>query len=347
MTISTIMAAGLDVGYGGLKAVSSTAGGGAVHEVVLPSGAAPQSAMPVHLDNSVDLKGGEPVLVDGKPWVAGVEQPHIQNRTRMTHDDFPRTPEYTALYLAGLARLSVNRVEALVTGLPVGQFYSPGGAALAAFLRMKLSGLLRLSAEAVVNVAQVMVVPQPLGTFFGLASEPDYAALATETHLRSLVVDPGFFSVDWVVMSGQSVMRQHSGMSKQATSVILERAAAEISEAHGREISRDQLDCALRTGQDRVAAGFRQSVELAPFLKRAADAVADVMVGEMKTALRSAGPIDLVILTGGGSPLYADTIRQAYANITVVQPSDVVLGNARGYCAIARMKAAQRTSAAA
>lgn len=339
MGISSSHIAGVDIGYGGLKIVAGPASGQTVDEFLLPAGAAPLTSMPRRSDASADLKGGESVLLDGVEWAGGVDQVHIQNRSRMTHDDYPRTPEYRALYLTSLARIRERKVDALVTGLPVSQFYASTGKELALHVRQLMTGKHTVNADVQVDVGYVMVVPQPLGTYFGLASEKQYEELATEDQLRTLVIDPGFFSVDWVVMTGKSVQHQYSGTSKNATSMILEAAAKNLTEKHQREISRDQLDASLRRNKLTISAGFGNSIDITTALTEASKQVVDVMVGELKTSLRTAGPIDLVILTGGGSKLYDEGIRQAYGNTTILSPSDVVLGNARGYHAIAKLKA--------
>lgn len=336
MGISTNVAGAVDIGYGNLKAVGGSAGSGDTREVVLPAGAAPLASMPRRSDNTADLKGGEQVLVNGKPWAAGVEQLHIQNRARMTHDDYPRTAEYEALFMAGLVRLGYRRIDVLVTGLPVSQFYGPSSEALISHMKGMMQGRKLINADTIVDVGSVVVVPQPLGTFFGLATEPKYASLVKEDHLRTLVVDPGFFSVDWVLMGGTSVLDQSSGTSKLATSVILERAAARLTAAFGREISRDQLDAAQRRGATTLSVGFDNSQDYREAVVEAATEVAEAVVGELKTSLRNAGPIDLVILTGGGAGLYEPAIRAAYPGATVATPEDLVLGNARGYRAIAQ-----------
>ena len=65
MGISTIgFVAGLDIGYGNVKGVGGSLNGSDVCEFILPSGAAPISAMPKR-GLSPDLKGGEVVNIDG------------------------------------------------------------------------------------------------------------------------------------------------------------------------------------------------------------------------------------------------------------------------------------------
>lgn len=340
MSFSTTVA-GIDIGYGGLKIVGGSSSGDAnrMTEVVLPAGAAPTECLPRRSDNRPDLKGGELVLIGGKEWSGGVDQLHIQNRARMTHDDYPRTQEYEALYLTALARLGMRKVEMLVTGLPVSQYYGPNGQALAQHMREKMLGRKLINADVIVEVNKMMIVPQPLGTFFGLACEPKYASLATNNDVKTVVVDPGFFSVDWVLMSGKSVMHSYSGTSKMATSMVLEQTAAALSRELGREVSRDQLDACLRRGHYELSVGFERSMNFRETLYKVAKVVVGGMIGDLQTSLRAAGSVDLLILTGGGSDLYADAVKDAMPGVSVVVPEDVVLANARGYAAIARMRA--------
>lgn len=330
---------GLDVGYGNLKIVGGLTGSQDVREFVLPAGAAPISSMPRRSDNTCDLKGGEQVLIDGCSWAAGVEQVHIQNRARMTHDEYPRTPEYKALFLAALARMGYRRIDFLVTGLPVSQIYGPGGQELIADMQAMMRGQHLINADMTVDVGAVQVIPQPLGTFFGLAAEKEYASLATSENLQTLIFDPGYFSVDFVVMSGRAVMNQFSGTSLQATSMILERAAHALSTKHGRAFSSDQLDAAQRSGAPTITAGFGREIEYLPALVDAAKELTPSVIGDLKRTIRTARPLDLVIMTGGGAWLYEDAIRAAYPGVEIASVPDKVLGNARGYRVIAEMQA--------
>jgi len=337
MAISTNggVTCGVDVGYGNTKIVVRS--GDDLKKAVMPSGAAPLDSMPRRSDSSADLKGGEAVTVGGNWWAAGVEQIHIQNRARMTHDDYPLTDEYFALFLGGLSRIGSRHISLLVTGLPVSQFYSPKGEELKGAIMKRMTGKHFVSDCLTTEVERVMVVPQPMGTFFGIASEPQNASLVTEDSLRTLVVDPGFFSVDWVMMSGRSVLHASSGSSKLATSIILERAASSMSQQYDMEVSRDQLDTALRRGQTSLAVGMSQRVEFMDALEMAARETAPAVLGELRTALRNAGPINLVILTGGGAFLYQKAVQDAFPKVQVVVPDDQVLGNALGYEMIGRL----------
>lgn len=337
---------GIDIGYGNLKAVC-TSPGGENTEIVMPAGAAPLSAMPRRSDSTADLKGGQRVTVKGEWWASGVEQIHIQNRARMTHEDYPLTDEYHALFLGGLAGAGARHIDLLVTGLPVSQFYSPKGAALKQAIVQRMTGKHFVNDDLQTLVDRVMVVPQPMGTFFGIASEKGNEQLVTDDGLRTLVIDPGFFSVDWVMMSGRSVLDQSSSTSTLATSVILERAAALVSNTLGVEVSRDQLDKALRNQRRSIPIGLGESADFGEALGLAIGQTVPAVIGEIRTSLRNAGPINLIILTGGGADLYESAVRAAFPKVKVVTPVDNVLGNARGYSSIAKVSLARTDRATA
>jgi len=337
MKISTIVA-GVDLGYGNAKAAVHDLGSGRSREIVLPAGAAVASAMPKLDASRWDLKGGEEVLVNGQPWVAGVEQHHIQRRGRQTHDRYVTTDEYYALYLACLARLGCTRIDVLVTGLPVSQHFGPEGPALRDVLQSKLAGRKHVNDQTMVEVERVVCIAQPLGTFMGMASQPAYAALATDDHLNVLCVDVGFGTVDWVLMSGKSCLDQSSGSSPLATSVVLQNTAKRLTAELGRPVTIDQLDSALRRGASEITLGLSGRHDFSRALQIEAVDVASAVMAEILSSLRSAGPVGQVILTGGGSGLYADALRKAFPGEgRVISADDAVLANALGYREVARM----------
>lgn len=347
MGISTVVA-GIDLGYGNAKAAVHDLGNGKTREIVLPSGAAVATALPKIDASRWDLKGGEEVLINGVPWVAGVEQQHIQRRARQTHDRYVTTDEYYALYLACLARLGCSRIDLLVTGLPVSQQFGHEGAELRDVLQTKLSGRKHVNSQTMVEVGRVVCIAQPVGTFMGMAAQPQYANLATQDHLNVLCVDVGYGTVDWVLMSGKSVKDQSSSSSKNATSVILQNTAKRLTGELGRQVTADQLDSALRRGVRVLPIGITETHDFSAALEAEAADVASTVMAEILSSLRSEGPVDNVIMTGGGSSLYEAALRQAFpGEKRVVSAGDVVLANALGYREVARLLISKLSKAAA
>lgn len=332
------MVAAVDVGYGSVKAECGPMKG-ETKSIVMPSGAGRADDMPRKLNGGPDLKGGELVLLseDGGPaveWVAGVHQTHIQQVARVTHENYPSTPEYRALYLAALARFGVPKINLLVTGLPVNQCFGPDGERRKKALAQAMKGRKNINSMTTVEVERVIVIPQPIGTFMGVVADPKYASLAQSDHLQTLVIDAGFYSVDYVVVSGRSIKDKSSGSSQLATSIILERTAAAVSRRVGRPISRDQLDMAMKTGRRSIPEGLSGEIDFEAELTQVAESVATQVIGEILTAMRTIGQVDLIIVTGGGGGLYLNAVRAAFPGMkaeNIILPEDPVMANARGY----------------
>lgn len=327
--------AGVDVGYGNVKCVVGC-GDGAQRDVVLPAGAAPAEQMPKLINRQPDLKGGELVLIpveDGVvPWVGGVEQVVLQHSVRQTHAQYTSTKAYHALYLAALAKMRAERIDLLVTGLPVSQYYDPRvGEPLRQGLQKLMTGRHHINDQVTVQVDRTLVIPQPTGTFMGVAAEPQHSYLVTDNSLTTLVVDAGFFSLDYVSLSGRSVRDQSSGSSQLATSHILEKAAERLSVSMDRFVDPDRLDAAFRGGAPMLRLGGEE-VDYLTVLRAAAAEVASEVVGEIQRKMRGdKSSADVLILAGGGAELYAPALAKVFPKAKLIRPADPVLSNARGY----------------
>lgn len=316
------MIMGLDIGYSNLK-VALGQGDGQPRQVLHPAGAAPADRMPERIGGDDDAIR---VLVDDAPYAACVSPDRLENWNRVLHEDYPNTPSYRALYHAALLLCGQEAVQRVVTGLPVSQYQDrERRAALAAALR----GEHRITPKRTVAVEEVQVVPQPVGGYLDLVWRADDPGLLDEA--RVLVLDPGFFSVDWVLVAGGEVRHASSGTSHQAASVILERANRLLAEDHGGRVGRERLEQALRRGHDRVLL-FGRPVEIAPYLRQAARQVVPVAVEALREALRNEmDGIDVVVIGGGGAGFYEEAIRELFPRSRVVVPPEPVFANARGF----------------
>jgi plasmid segregation protein ParM len=217
---------GIDIGYSNLKLACGDPGG-EPRVLLRPAGAAPAD----RLGERIASNGEEDflrVLVNGEPFVAGLSPDRAELWSRELHEDYPSTTSYRALFHAGLLLAELDQIDRVVTGLPVNQYLNPE-------LRERLAGQMRgehqITPRRKITVGEVKVVPQPVGGFvdyvWGL---PD----ATEIEdSRVLVVDPGFFSVDWVLISNGELRRQSCGTSLEASSVILDEAVRLIAQDFG------------------------------------------------------------------------------------------------------------------
>jgi plasmid segregation protein ParM len=329
----------VDVGYSSLKILAGVAGT-APAVTILPAGAGPLAAMPDRLGRGRDDRHLV-VNVDGAAWAAGVEPGRLQNWERELHPDYPATAAYRALFHAALLVSDQERVDRLVTGLPVVQHQDT---ARRERLHAALIGVHQVTPERQVTVAQVDILPQPVGAYLDAIGSA--AAAAVFDTARTLVIDAGFFSVDWVLIEGGELRSANSGSSTSAMSLLMEAADDLIQQDHGDRLGLDQIEKALRAGSSTVPL-FSSPVELAPYVAAAAKRTASAAITAVRQSMRSERrAVDVVLLAGGGAAIYADAAREAYPRSQVVVPADPVLANVRGFWDYAQDGPAERDAAA-
>lgn len=315
---------GIDIGYSNLKLAYGQQG--SEPKVLLrPAGAAPADRMGEKIggDGEEDFLR---VLVNGVPFVAGISPDRAELWSRELHENYPSTDSYCALFHAGLLLSEFDQIDLVVTGLPVNQYLNPE---LRERLSKQMQGEHQITPRRKITVNKVKVVPQPVGGFVDYVwSLPDAAEIEDS---RVLVVDPGFFSVDWVLIGNGELRRQSCGTSLEASSVILDEAARLIAEDFGGNVGRERLEHALRNGLAHVRL-FGERVEVAPFLKKAADKVGPIVTARLRESLRKENAsADMALLVGGGAGFFANAVKEAFPQLKVSSPDSPVYANARGF----------------
>ncbi len=336
------VAAGLDVGYGNLKIVWGHSAQQFTTSV-MPVGAAPLDRLAKDMNGAANLGSGYEVQVNNVPWVAGVAPTLLQGATRVLHADYSKSPEYQALYYAALLRTGAERIGLLVTGLPVSQHI--GEQTIRTELRDRLRGRHFINATRTVVVDEVEVLPQPIGAYFDACYS--HGQRLTETgDSYTLVFDPGFFSVDWVVIYRNRLRDSSSDSSKIATSQILASAAREIGRENGSsEFNVAKLEEAMRAGRDTISM-YGQQVPIMPAVERAAREASGRVVNDLLNKMRTAGhDIDRIVLAGGGASLYEGALREAFPKAEMIKPAEPVLANARGFFLAGRREMQRKRAA--
>lgn len=314
---------GIDIGYSNLKLAW---GHPACEPTMLlrPAGAAPAD----RLGEKIGGNGEEDflrVLVNGQPFVSGLSPDRAELWSRELHEDYPATDSYRALFHAGLLLAELDAIDLVVTGLPVTQYLNPE---LRERLARQMQGEHLITPRRKIVVKQVKVVPQPVGGFFDYAWRlPD--AMDIEDS-RVLVVDPGLFSVDWVLISHGELRRQSCGTSLEASSVILDEAVRLIAQDFGGHVGRERLEHTLRQGQAHVRL-FGERVEVASYLAKAADKVGPIVTTRLRESLRKENAsADVVLLVGGGAGFFERSLQEAFPQIKVSAVESPVFANVRG-----------------
>lgn len=322
-----MLVVGLDIGYSNLKLVTGSSERDA-RVLLQPAGAAPVShlAEPVRAPEEA---AGLRVQVDGRPWAAGLSPDRFEGWARPLHADYPTTATYRALFHAALLLSGADRVDRLVTGLPVSQAHD---SARRRALQHALLGRQPVAPGHLVEVREVVVLPQPVGAYVDLIWSSATPELLDRVERGSvLVLDAGFFSLDWTLIVRGELRRRASGTTLEAMSVVLETAARLLAEDRGGQPCPGALEEALHAGHpDLLVLG--QKVTLAPYLARAAEAVAPVALESLRQALRrESANLDVLLLVGGGASAYAAPIRALFPETPTVTPRDTVTANARGF----------------
>lgn len=347
-SIGSFCTLGLDVGFGNLK-LSALNGNslGQPRECVLPAGAQRMTEWDA---GSSSLDGGEAVYIpvngEAEEWIAGIEPRKLNSTKRVMDDTYPTSAQYAALFAAGLIRSGLSKIDLLVTGLPVKQFYGMGGIDLRAQLKKMMTGRHHVARHCSIEVCEVKVVPQPMGTFSAVLAEPESAKLRPRIKvLSTLSLDIGFGTIDWVLMTGNEVQAVSSHSSPRATGYLLEEASRRVSQELGRIKSRDVLDEALRQGRSVLEVGITRDIDYRKHIAEAAEEVAETVIAEIRSSLRLNDDLDLIMLSGGGATFYEAAVRAAFRGVDVVRAENPVLANARGFRLLAEAELRNRNRA--
>lgn len=241
--------------------------------------------------------------------------------------DYWDSAHYHALMLATLSYMGERRIDELVLGLP----YSTYRQASKSALTTRYSGQVKITRadsakDTVVDVGHVSVIPQPLGGYISA----DKAEALHEDRQHVLVIDPGYFTVDFVVFTPQHQLLQershalHGGMSKLYS--LISRI---VCREHGVNLfDLSTIETALR---NRTSIKLNpDEIPLEPMMERVKAEVAVALREVFQTAQLERRDIGQILVLGGGAPLFAEVAR-TMTRLPVVVPNDPAFANLDGF----------------
>lgn len=328
----------IDIGYGNTKLTTGHQPGQDITCKMFPS-LAPQAS------NNGDLGAGMlakretvKVEVNGVHYEVGPDAELAQSgiaRNRVLLTDYCKSDAYMALLRGAMNYMGVSRIDLLALGLPVST-YSTHKNEL-----MELATGSHHCGPRTVHVANVRVYPQPLGGFF------DYAVrsklFAQMSHEINLLIDPGFFTLDWLVTSGIKTLDGRSGAANDGGMSSILRAMAkaiakdcQCDETELGDVAR--IDAALRgTAPLRL---FGETIDVNKY-RPIGLAKAEEAINAMMTSIGRTGDIANIVLVGGGSHFYAEPIKARFPKHKIALAHDPVFANARGFQLIAEQRVQQ------
>lgn len=320
---------GLDIGYSNVICGYGEAERSFCEVEVRPAQATPLKSLP----GGAGLRQGEVVVdVDGEQWVAFAAPGRVQDG-RELHEDYTGSQAYNALFKGALllAAGEDDVIDRLVTGLPVSQALDPE---CVKRLTERMVGVHQVTGKRSIEVKSVKVVAQPIGTLTEVYCTGNHAEVIEESVV--LIIDPGFFSVDWVLFDHREMVRNSSGSSLKAMSVLLDACNEEIAKDYGGIPGVEKIEHALQSGKDSIML-FGKKVIIAEYLEKAADRVIPAVMTEIKKGLRflNGRAVDCVILGGGGAGIYERFVRGEFPEAQVLNADNSVCSNGVGFWRIA------------
>lgn len=297
---------------------------------IMPVGALPKSEMPDNAFGTVSK--GINVLVDDTEWVAGIRVTTSTKIRRHLTPDYKRTQEWKALFNAALINSQWKEIDLLVLGLPCDEVYTANNNEVK-YLESYAKGVHQVAKDKQVTVHKVLVVAQPLGSIAGYfvadaspEEKKDMLGQAT-----TLVVDPGYYSLDIVVLKDGGIAKETSFSSQNSVRAICQEAERQINAKF------PNSPCQLGEIEEQIRKkSYTMPLAGKPYdfsdeLTAACETVAQNAITEIESRLHSHNIYPRVtMLTGGGANLYAKTFKKLHTDKLLVAKAPVVL-NCFGY----------------
>lgn len=322
----------IDVGYGNTKFIALRQGAGEVHCGLFPS-ICPQAAASSDLAGDVfQRRNTVNVLVDKVRYEVGKDARLAQDVSygRTLDPGFAETDAYLALVRGAIYYMGVDHIDVLVVGLPVNTYETRR-----AELEKRLVGDHPIPSprssgstdDRIVHVGHVRVLPQPIGAFFDYSLQGD--RLQRMKKEMNLVIDPGYFTLDWVVAQGVKVINARSGAHSGGMSAILTAVGEAVSRDIGTQLTDySSIDDALRFGTK--PRFFGKDFDLTPYLPLAYEK-ARQFVSVLANKVGPAADIDNILLAGGGAEFFKDIVADKFKHHTISVTPDPVFANVRGF----------------
>lgn len=233
--------------------------------------------------------------------------------------------------------MGAERIELLVTDLPVEHY-----ATMKKAVEHRLAGTHTGCGGKTVTVDTVRVIPQPLGGLMDYQmslSPQESARLARQT---VLVVDPGQYTTDWLLVRQLRALPARSGSTPNGVARVLEACRKELLADYKGAPSANALADALRHGEETVFAAGHE-VLLAGRLKRPLVQIGGIVMREIRNSLKLFEDVDRVVLVGGGAVLFRGFFTEHMDGHNVQMAPYPGFANVRGYLSYANQIVARAT----
>lgn len=342
--MSQIKIGSLDIGFHNLKGGKTTAN--SVQELrnhlldasgtaiefelfLMPAGACPTRMLPHTLTDDV---GGETVFMNGEAWQAGIDFGLTPTINKDYSDAYKHTNEWKALLLAGLKKIGWEELDCLVLGLPCQEYYKHPDAVNDVINLAKGEHI--IDVDTVVTVKEVIVLPQPLGSFHGYyMAEPDESQRKILKKALTLVVDPGYGTLDWVVIKKGDHVMQHSAGSTRLSVRAVCTETERLLQAEDKKLKTapHEIENCIKTGDWEIYCN-KKLINIETYFREAARKIGRDAFKKLRSSL-STYDIEpqICILTAGGASIFKDiALEESGADQLLISEYSIYL-NVFGY----------------
>ena len=312
----------VDVGFGNTKYITTSS------PSKMECSHFPSLAFYTLHDKSLDTLGAKRktvcIPIDGIFYEVGAEVELAADRFRVRplHDGYTETAEYRALLSGALHYMKVDTIDLLVLGLPVAQFLTKRAA-----LEKSMAGTFMTSKKSRVQVKRVLVVAQPQGALFDYATQQ--VGEASAIHGKSLVIDAGSRTFDWLTTHGMKVISNMSHSVTRGVADILWAIAKRISMEIGEEFDDlEAIDLALRSGKSlRIYQKEYNMKRFEPVIQVIAEQAVTSLISRMDKTYN----VENIVLVGGGAYLFRKAIKHHFPKHTIHEVAEPLYANVRGF----------------
>lgn len=310
---------GIDIGYGFMK-ISDENG-----VTTLPSvlGEGKNLTFESNMGESVFDIDKIKVEFEGKSYFVGnFAILQSNNAYRSVSSDRATNINAMILFLTGLA-ISMGDEDRedffVVTGLPVQEFTMYKDEYMEKFSgthTIKLNGK-----KKIINVEEIVVVPQPYGTFCMTLSDEDYNAESVG------IIDVGYGTSDFIQINNNDYLDRYSKTSPNGMKIVYQELSEHLASEHGLNKEDFELEKIVQTGYVKRR---RKDIDVKKVIEASKKSLAVKIASEVRTLWNNYDEIDDIIITGGGGEMLKKALSEALEE-ELDTFEDSQSANSRGY----------------
>lgn len=316
----------IDVGYGNNKYTTSNSSRTKRPDCDMFPSVAPISAA-TSISAQIGLRPKTVrVEVDQITFEVGHDALRVQggnSYSRSLDNDYCLRPAYRALTYGAMHYMGLEEIDLLVLGLPMTTWLSHKERLIELMVGDHKIGNQK------VTVKRCKVAPQAYGGYLEHIIANGETQQAED--MTTLIIDPGFHTLDWIVCSGFKIDDKRSGAAADAgmcsyLKAIGDRLSATLKEDIG-DLSR--IDAALRN-EKKIVRLFGEEHDLEEITVYGKQ-VAQENINYMANKIGNLADIDQVILVGGASIHFAEAVQSRFTKHKVQIAKDPIYANVRGF----------------